>query len=588
VSIVEGGPPAVGSPQAEGRTRSRAVKVMLGALGVLVVAYGVLFALAGDRVPRGTTVEGVAIGGLTTAAAEDRLRETLEPRSRDPIVVTGDGSSRPVDPSDAGLSVDFAASVAAAGGGRSLSPARLWRHYLGSEDVEAVVDIDEDSMDQALSSLAEAFDVPPVDGAVTFRKGSATPVAPREGHTVDLEATREALADHFLHEGSVAVPLSSKQPAIGAAAVDEAMDTFAEPAMSGPVTIRLEGEEIVAPPRLFGQALSMTPQGTRLVLEVDGAKLSDVLQGKLPTLGKEPVDATFRIVRGRPKLVPARSVVTFDQADLQQKFAEAVVKAGDQRVAEVSATVAQPELTTPEAKAFGIKERVSTFTTYFPYAEYRNINLTRAASLINGTLLEPGETFSLNQTVGERTKENGFTEGFIIKDGLFRLELGGGVSQIATTTFNAMFFAGLEDVQHKPHSVYISRYPEGREATVAWPSVDLRFRNTTPHGIFIAAHVVKAPAGGQGSATVSMYSTTYWDISTRKSARYAFTSPPTRYLDAPDCEASDGGPGFAVDVFRTFRKAGTSEVERTEKFHTVYNPEPRLICGKKPAGQRSR
>src|SRR5690606_9357426 len=123
---------------------------------------------------------------------------------------------------------------------------------------------------------------------------------------------------------------------------------------------------------------------------------------------------------------------------------------------------------------------------------------------------------------------------------------------------------------------------EGREATVAWPSLDLKFKNTTPHGILITASVDKAPVGGTGTATVSMYSTKYWDISDRKSERYAFTDPPTRYLDAPDCEASDGGAGFSVDVFRTFRRAGSDEVERVEEFHTVYNPEPRLICGKKP------
>ena len=557
---------------------------LLAFAAVVIVGYGVLVALAGDRVPHGTTVEGVEIGGLSPEAAQTRLRDALEPRTRAPIVVTADGRRQTIDPADAGLSVDYAASVAAAGGGRSLMPGRLWKHYLGSSEIDAVVDVDEAALDDTVSSLAESFEVAAMEGAITFDGGVATPVAPREGQAVDTDAARDAIVAHFPDEGSVPIPMSPQQPTVDAAAVEEAMQSFATPAMSGPVTIRLEGEEIVAPPRLFGQALSMTPQDGRLVAAVDGAALAEVLQGKLPALGKEPVDATFRIVDGRPKLVPAKSVVTFDEADLQQQFAGALVKPAGERVADVKATVEQPEFTTQEARALGVEERVSTFTTYFPYAEYRNINLTRAAELINGTLLEPGETFSLNQTVGERTKENGFTEGYIIKDGLFRIELGGGVSQIATTTFNAMFFAGLEDVQHKPHSVYISRYPEGREATVAWPSVDLQFRNTTPHGIFITAQVRKAPAGGTGSATVSMYSTEYWDISTRKSARYAVTQPPTRYLDAPDCEASDGGPGFTVDVFRTFRRAGSDVVERTEKFHTVYNPEPRLICGKKPAG----
>ena len=173
---------------------------------------------------------------------------------------------------------------------------------------------------------------------------------------------------------------------------------------------------------------------------------------------------------------------------------------------------------------------MSTFTTHFPYADYRNVNLPRAAELVDGTLLRPGETFSLNDTVGERTEDNGFTEGYVVSDGIFKKDLGGGVSQIATTTFNAMFFAGLKDVEHKPHSVYIDRYPEGREATVAWPSVDLKFTNTTPYGVLIKAHVRKSTPSSQGAATVSMYSTKRWKITSTNGPRTNARSPQLRYL----------------------------------------------------------
>ncbi len=132
---------------------------------------------------------------------------------------------------------------------------------------------------------------------------------------------------------------------------------------------------------------------------------------------------------------------------------------------------------------------MSTFTTNFPHADYRNVNLGRAAELISGTVLKPGETFSLNDTVGERTAENGFTKGFIISNGIFKEDFGGGVSQMATTLFNTMFFAGLEDVEHKPHSFYIDRYPVGREATVVWGALDLKFKNDTDHGILIDARL---------------------------------------------------------------------------------------------------
>src|SRR5690606_7531671 len=145
--------------------------------------------------------------------------------------------------------------------------------------------------------------------------------------------------------------------------------------------------------------------------------------------------------------------------------------------------------------------------TYFPYAEYRNTNIGRAAELINGTLLEPGDTFSLNGEVGERTEENGFVAGSMLSGGKFKAELRGGVSQSATTTYNAMFFAGLEDIEHQPHTLYIDRYPAGREATVAWPTLDLKFRNNTDYGVLVQTVFKRATPDSRGSLTVKMWST---------------------------------------------------------------------------------
>ena len=105
-------------------------------------------------------------------------------------------------------------------------------------------------------------------------------------------------------------------------------------------------------------------------------------------------------------------------------------------------------------------------------------NIHRGADLLNNTIVEPGATFSLNDTLGPRTAERGFVVAPVFY-GEFTEDVGGGVSQLATTVFNAVFFGGYEDVYHKPHTIYISRYPMGREATVNYPSVDLKFRNNT-------------------------------------------------------------------------------------------------------------
>ncbi len=225
-----------------------------------------------------------------------------------------------------------------------------------------------------------------------------------------------------------------------------------------------------------------------------------------------------------------------------------------------------------------MREKVSSFTTNFPYAAYRNINLGRAAALVNGTVLKPGETFSLNDTVGERTAENGFTKGFIISDGVFREDFGGGVSQVATTLFNAAFFAGLEDVEHKPHSFYIDRYPVGREATVAWGSVDLRFKNTTPYGVLIQADVDRSSPSRQGAMHVSMWSTKYWDVKAGQSGRYNTTAPETRRLSGPECVPNEGYSGFDIDVYRLFYRAGSRKLDHRETMHTRYTPSDTVIC----------
>jgi vancomycin resistance protein YoaR len=295
------------------------------------------------------------------------------------------------------------------------------------------------------------------------------------------------------------------------------------------------------------------------------------------------VDATVTLVDGRPTVIPAKPGVGYDPADVTDAFLELVTRPEGKREMTVKATVQRPEFTTREARQLGIREKVSSFTTYYPYAEYRNVNIGRAAELVDGTLLKPGETFSLNDVVGERTLENGFTEGLIISDGIFREDLGGGVSQMATTLFNAMFFAGLEDVEHKPHSFYIDRYPVGREATVAWGAVDLRFRNDTEHGVLVDASVTPSTPSSQGVVTVSMWSTKVWDITTTTSGRYNATPPKTRVLTDEDCVPHEGYGGFDVDVTRHFREPGSSAIHHQETFHTRYTPSDTVVC-EEPVG----
>ncbi len=567
--------PATG-PEREG---GRLVLLVVVGLVLLVAAgYTAAYLVAGDKVPRGTTVAGVDIGGREQGAAVEALESGLADRVNEPITVTVDGQTEAILPEDAGLSVDYVASVAAAGGEQSWSPGRLWDYYTGGEDLDAVVSVDEVALQATLDQLTDAIGTPAEDGSWTFADNRFRANDPVVGRGIDPVVAQEAIVAAYLADDADAeLAMTDLQPEIDEADMQQAQESFINPAMSGPVTLLFGDERVQLRPRDYLRALSLEPVDGELVPTLDTDQLSALVDGKTSGAGK-PVDATIRIVNDKPKVIPAKPGVTYDPADVEDVFLELVVAPEGEREAKVKATVDQADFTTKDARALKIREEVSSFPTYFPYAEYRNTNIGRAGELIDGTILEPGEEFSLNGIVGERTAENGFVPGFIISNGIFKEDYGGGVSQMATTIFNAMFFAGLKDIEHKPHSFYIDRYPVGREATVAWGSVDLRFENDTPYGVLIDVNVTPSTPSSQGVATVRMFSTKHWDITTDESERYAYVGPGTRILDTPDCYPNSGFSGFQIDVWRYFRKPGETELDHQEKFHTTYTPSDTVIC----------
>jgi vancomycin resistance protein YoaR len=552
----------------------------------LVVLFGGLY-VAGylatsDRVPRGTTVSGVAIGGLKPASAEVKLAAEIDQQRKSPIVVTAlDGRGRIV-PARAGLDVDVRASVQQAGGGRSWHPGRIWASLTGGDDFAAVTAVDRSALREAVDAFADEVDQPAREGTVRFRDGTAVPRQPRDGEIVDRPAAVDALAEAYLSgSGPVPLPTTVQKPQVDAAEVSRAMDEFANPAVSGPVTIALADERIVLRPADFVPALSMRAEDGELVPHLDDKRLLATIEPRMDTVALAPQDATVRIkggVDGRPVVVPAKTGVTFDEDELTGAFLDVVVQHDAGRTLRVTARKDEPEFGTEDAEALKITEKVSEFTTYFPHADYRNVNLGRAAELVNGTVLKPGDVFSLNGIVGERTAENGFTKGFIISDGVYAEDFGGGVSQVATTTFNAMFFAGLEDIEHKPHSFYIDRYPVGREATVAWPTVDLKFKNDTPYGVLVQAWIDPSTPSSSGAMHVRMWSTKIWRITAGQSERYNITSEETRHLSGDDCYPHEGYGGFDIDVYRNFYKVGSKELDHRETFHTTYTPSDTVVC----------
>lgn len=243
-----------------------------------------------------------------------------------------------------------------------------------------------------------------------------------------------------------------------------------------------------------------TAAGLQLALDPD--TVIDDLEELLSDAGSEPVDAAVAIVDGAPVVTPAVDG-TSCCALSSVAVLEAAVRHRPTEAVQLPLRTRPAAVTTEEVSTAGIVEEVGSFTTRHPAGQPRVVNIHRIADLVRGVVIEPGASFSMNDHVGRRTEERGFVSGGVIEDGKFSEDVGGGISQFATTLFNAAFFAGLDFREYQSHSIWLSRYPRGREATLSWPGPDLVIRNATPHGVLIW------PTYTSRSITVALWSTTY-------------------------------------------------------------------------------
>ena len=569
--------------------RRRSTMIAGGAVAGVVLLYTGAYLAAGRDLASGATVLGVEVGGLSPQEAEAKLTTELPPLVDVPIParVGDDEVMYSIVPADAGLRIDVQATVDAVPG-VSANPISLVRALFGAGEIDPVPAVDRAALESAITAIAEQADTEAVNGSVAFEAGAVVTSAAVPGRAVDVEAAADAVEDMFFGDGStelplaeVSLPTTEVQPAVTDDEVERAVTEFAEPAMSGPVTVVAGDETAALEPEMIGSALTMTPgdDGT-LTPALDGAALAVAAEDALAEIGQEGRDATIRIEGGKPVIVPARSgrVVTPDV--LAAAVLPALTESGDDRTAEVELTATEPELTTEAAASLGVEEVVAEWTTQFPHAAYRNTNIGLAARRIDDTLLLPGETFSLNDLVGERTAANGFAEGWTIDAGRLREDFGGGVSQVATTTYHAALKAGLEDVYHQPHSIYFDRYPVGQEATVSWGDFDMSFRNDTPYGVLVETQF--SPSGpGPGSLTVKIWSTAHYRVETSVSARSNPTDPQTIYDTGDECMAQDGWQGFSIT---SYRKVWTpdGELVKDESYPWTYRPNPTVICGPDP------
>jgi vancomycin resistance protein YoaR len=563
-------PDAGAAPVGRRRWLRPAVWALAAVVGLGLVAYGALWLSVGPQVPRGATVAGVPVGGLSRPEAVARL-DALDTGG---LVVSVDGVQRRLSAPRLGLSFDPDGSVAAAGS-RAWNPIALVGQWL-RHDVVPAVDVDEQALGATLRRLARGVDNSARQGRITYDGTQVVTVMPRQGLELDESAAAALITRGFPQQsGVVVLPLRTVAPEVSAAEVQRVASGLAVSAVAAPVVLRVAGEDVEIPPPLLAANLTFVPRDGTLVPDVDGAGLHEALADQLAPVEKPAKDAAFDVSSGRPKVVAAKAGFGVGDDELARGVSAVLGAPAGERVVDLDRVPLAPDLTTKQAKQLGVKRVVSSYTQYFPYAAYRVTNIGLAAKKIDETILQPGDTFSLNGIVGERTPENGFVKGYVIGEGNELIEdYGGAVSTITTATWHTAFFAGMTRLEQRAHGFWISRYTPGLEATVSWGSLDLRFRNDTPYGVLVTTAMTSE------SVTVTMWSTKYWDITAEFGPRTGITGSSTVYSTAPNCVAQEGVDGFDITVTRVWGRDG--EAVRKEPLSTSYDPAPTVICGPKP------
>ena len=273
----------------------------------------------------------------------------------------------------------------------------------------------------------------------------------------------------------------------------EARGSAAAQYLARPVTLRYRAREVTLTPEQMAGMLSVNKgaDADQYPLTFHNEHAAAELHRLFAFAETPPVNATVEVNDdGTVHVTESQSGMVLDMPVLMDELDDAAT-GGGMRTIFVALKPAFPKLSTADVESMGLAALGSQFVTYFdPRNTTRANNIALAAKLVDGTVVDPGQTFSLNAAMGPRTANRGFDYAPVIaSDNVLRQGVGGGVCQYATTLFNAVFFAGLPVVEREAHSIYISHYPTGRDATVSWGSADFKFKNDTAKSIMIRSWI---------------------------------------------------------------------------------------------------
>jgi vancomycin resistance protein YoaR len=556
-------------------------------LTLATLALGFAFAGSPKTLPEGATISGVSVGGLKTGEAISLLERRYEGLETTPVVFTAGPRRWAIRPKDMIVEIDWRSAVESARRqGDGFAPVRglrrLGTRFFGTE-VTPQARVSEALLAHRLDAISSRVNRKERDAAIRFRGLQPELVPGATGRTLDREAAARVIVSSLVSLDRVdnALPVRISQPDVKAAQLEEALDD-ARVAVSAPVHLAV-GETRWRLPRWKISKIIDLPHDGATSLSIGGAWANAFFRRFRRQVDRKPADAAFVVLPSdRVQVRPALPGLKLDVDTAKRTILAAALSPTD-RVARLLVEQAQPERSTREARAMGITGRVAGYTTYYGGDPNRVHNVQVVARLINGALIGPNKVFSFNDTTGERSSDKGFLEAPVIINGELENGLGGGVCQVSTTVFNAAFEAGLPIEARTNHALYISHYPQGRDATVNYPDIDLKFRNDTGHWLLVRTFV------GSWALTVKLYGTPQGRRVESEAGELKVTGPPgVKRVPDPsmwvrtEVTEKSGEPSRSTSVVRrVYSRSG--KVLSTNTWYSSYRSEPEVIrYGTKP------
>ena len=498
-------------------------------------AYGIFFL---ERVLPNTYFASINLGGKKIDEAREIIDKSIDSYTQSDLTFVLGKQQILVKPTGLGVEFDKEMSVKSVlsnNGSNNFIKEQIkkTKALFFKEQIQSYYTVDNGRFDEFLDSVIGKFERPATNASITFSTGGPQVSASRDGVVVDKIKFIDDLDSRLdvLSTFPISLNFVQDQAAVSDLGAEKALEKVRS--LSNQTVVfnykydswRFSNQKLFDllkfEPEGFGDDLIQLQLGqspilvkdikktaagkAQLLVTLDEEKVDKLIEGISVSVNQPTVDATLEVSGNKvTRFIPAQDGQVLDAAVLKKSLLDkiSIESISQDKVISIDlpVKVTKAKIANQEVNNLGIVELLGTGVSYFAGSIANRIhNIVLGASLINGTIVAPGEVFSFNALVGPVSAEQGFKQAYVIQKGRTVLDDGGGICQVSTTVFRAALNSGLPIVKRTAHAYRVSYYEQrgfkpGFDATIFSPSVDLQFKNDTSRHILVQAKVDRANA----------------------------------------------------------------------------------------------